>query len=568
MAIINRRLYINRNQEKMYFIKCMVCEMMKTIKWLLGYTMEKRRSIVVGMLLIAFTAVIEILKTGSQKGIVDSFLKNDDFSIVLLRVIFLSMMYMMSGIMFYIGGTYFQKISFHICRKITSDLHKKIQLSKISDYDKERLARWEAVFGDIDNLANELFLVSFKFIDIIKFCMIAIVLCFIDVKVLFLLVIMNGAYVLVMKKMLPVMKQIENDMINRRHNLFIKFEEGSSGLREIVNYSYEENFVQLIERLYNKYICAVRKSITYSNLTEIITSCSKWAGLIVGIFFLYKDVADGFLSIGAFFVGYQYMSQFSELFRLVNNYLSELVSLLARIEKIRDTIETIQEIDLDRGILMSEDVTEVKLNEISFSYDGKKNILNYLSGEIQMGSINLIAGESGKGKSTLIKLFIREYCPVNGDFVINSRFALSEISINSWLSKLAVVRQNPYIFCDSIRNNIVLGRKENSDEVIFEVLEIVNLKEYILSLPEGLDTVIGEYGLDISGGQRQRIAIARAIINHAQILVLDEALSAIDEWNQQKILTGIQKYRPDGTIIMVNHNISVIPFEYHEIRIY
>lgn len=364
------------------------------------------------------------------------------------------------------------------------------------------------------------------------------------------------------------MKQIENDMINRRHNLFIKFEEGSSGLREIVNYSYQENFVQLIERLYNKYICAVRKSITCSNLTEIITSCSKWAGLIVGIFFLYKDVADGFLSIGAFFVGYQYMSQFSELFRLVNNYLSELVSLLARIEKIRDTIEKIQEIDLDRGILMSEDVTGVKLNEISFSYDGKKNILNYLSGEIQMGSINLIAGESGKGKSTLLKLFIREYCPVNGDFVINSRFALSEISINSWLSKLAVVRQNPYILCDSIRNNIMLGRKENSDEVIFEVLEIVNLKEYILSLPEGLDTVIGEYGLDISGGQRQRIAIARALINHVQILVLDEALSAIDEWNQQKILTGIQKYRPDGTIIMVNHNISVIPFEYHEIRIY
>ena len=114
----------------------------------------------------------------------------------------------------------------------------------------------------------------------------------------------------------------------------------------------------------------------------------------------------------------------------------------------------------------------------------------------------------------------------------------------------------------------MLGRKENSDEVIFEVLEIVNLKEYILSLPEGLDTVIGEYGLDISGGQRQRIAIARALINHAQILVLDEALSAIDEWNQQKILTNNKKYRPDGTIIMVNHNISVIPFEYHEIRIY
>ncbi len=540
---------------------------MGTAKWIYQYTIGKRRLIILGLLLVCFNAIIEVLKIESQRGIVNGFLSRDSLYQVIICVAFLSLMHILSGFMFYVIGTHFQKISFYICQKITLELHRKIQSIRMADYDKERFGRWTAIFGDIDSLGNEFFVLPYKFIDFIKLFIISVILFFIDKKVLLALVVINGLYILLIKGLLSEIKKAGREVIEKYHNLIIQFEEGNSGLREIINYTSLNSFWQMIEKSYEQYVSAVKKEISCNNITVLVTSLSKWIGLAVGIYFLYKDVAVAQITIGTFFVGYQYMNQFSELFRQMNNYFSELITLMVKAEKIQNTIGLIHETDFENGILLNEKVDYILMKDISFSYDGKEDIIRGFSGTIRINEKNVIAGESGKGKSTLIDLFLKNYQTKNGDFIINKRYPLSQISLKSWLSKVSVVCQNPYIFFDSVRNNILLGKDGISDDKIMKVLEIVMLKEYIMKLPMGLDTIMGEQGIDMSGGQRQRIAIARALINNKQILIFDESLSAIDEYNQQVILNNIEQYCPECTILLVTHNMSMIDSTYNIISI-
>lgn len=540
---------------------------MRTIKWLYNYTIGKRKLIVIGLLLVCINAIAEIMKIEFQKGIVDGFLNHDMLAQVVINIVLLSLMYVISSFMFYFIGTHFQKITFFISNKITLDLHKKIQFINIPDYDKERFGKWAAIFSDIDGVANELFLVSFKLVDLVKLFLVSVLIYIADKKVLVLLVVINSMYIILMKWLLPVIQKIGRDMIEKRHELIIQFEEGNSGLREIINYSNQDAFMHFVDNKYKKYLAAVTKDISCNNITVIITSLSKWIGLAIGIFFLYKDVAVNKISIGTFFVVYQYMNQFSELFRQVNNYIYELIALKAKAEKIQDTLESIHELDFISGIAFNEKIHHVRMDNISFSHDRKKNVINHLSGEIKVGQKNVIVGESGKGKSTLINLFIKSYNAQKGDFIINDAYLISQISLKSWLAKINIVSQDPYVFNDSIRNNILLGKEGISEEQLLKVCETVMFKDYIIGLPNSLDTIIGERGIDISGGQRQRIAIARALVNHAQILIFDESMSALDEYNQQAILDNLERYYPDCTIIIVTHDMSIINSIYNVIYI-
>ena len=540
---------------------------MRTIKWLYNYTIGKRKLIVFGLLLVCLNALAEIMKIELQKGIVDGFLNHEMVSQVLTCIVLLSLMYIISSFMFYVIGTHFQKISFFTCKKITMELHKKIQFMNIADYDSERFGKWVAIFSDIDSLANELFMVPFKLVDFAKLFMVSVLIYITDKKVLLILVVINSFYILLMKWLLPIIQRLDRDMIEKRHEIIIQFEEGNSGLREIINYNNQYAFMDHIDNTYKRYVNAVKKDISCNNGTGIITSLSKWIGLAIGIYFLYKDVALNKISIGTFFVVYQYMNQFSELFSQLNNYIYELVALKAKVEMMQDTFESIHEMDSLFGISFDEKINHIMMNDISFSYDGKKNVIDHLSGEIKVSHKNVIVGESGKGKSTLIDLFVKSYHAQNGDFIINDTYLMSQINLKSWLAKINIVRQNPYVFCDSIRNNILLGKKGVSDQHLIEVCEIVMLKDYIMKLPNGLDTIIGERGVDISGGQRQRIAIARALVSDAQILIFDESMSALDEYNQQMILKNLELFYSECTIIMVTHQVSMIDSTYNVIYI-
>ncbi len=200
----------------------------------------------------------------------------------------------------------------------------------------------------------------------------------------------------------------------------------------------------------------------------------------------------------------------------------------------------------------------ISFKEVSFSYDNSKEfILKDINLTIHKGEVLAIVGKSGAGKSTLINLIPRFYDPVKGAIEIDG-LDLRRIKRESLLAQIAIVSQQTFLFNRSLRENILYGRRDASIGEIYAAAKLANIHEFIMSLPKGYDTVVGELGVKLSGGQRQRIAIARAILKNAPILLLDEATSSLDYESEKLVQEALNNLIIGRTTIIVAHRLSTI----------
>lgn len=201
---------------------------------------------------------------------------------------------------------------------------------------------------------------------------------------------------------------------------------------------------------------------------------------------------------------------------------------------------------------------EISFRNVRFQYATRdKPALDGITLEIPSGSTYALVGPSGGGKSSLINLLPRLYDHQSGEILIDG-VDITSVSLRSLRSKIAVVSQDVVLFNDTIANNISYGRSDVTKEQVWQAACAANLESFIQSLPNGLETVVGDRGVRISGGQRQRIAIARAILKDAPILILDEATSALDTTAEASIKEAIDRLRKNRTTLIVAHRLSTI----------
>ena len=202
---------------------------------------------------------------------------------------------------------------------------------------------------------------------------------------------------------------------------------------------------------------------------------------------------------------------------------------------------------------------EINLSNISFEYDERKKFtLSKVSMTIKKGSFIGIIGETGSGKSTLINLIIGLLKPSEGQIEVDK----SNININliDWYKKIGYVPQSVYLTDDTIKKNIAFGLLEEDidNNLIKQAVEKASLSKLLSSLPEGLETIVGEKGIRLSGGQQQRIGIARALYRDPEILVLDEATSSLDQTTEKKIMESINFLKRKKTLIIITHRLSTV----------
>ncbi|QKJ94014.1 ABC transporter ATP-binding protein [Agrobacterium pusense] len=200
---------------------------------------------------------------------------------------------------------------------------------------------------------------------------------------------------------------------------------------------------------------------------------------------------------------------------------------------------------------------DVELKNVSFEYISGQPVLSDVDVVFEGGKMTALVGPSGSGKSTIINLIMRLYDPQTGAIVVNG-VDLRDVSFASLREHMSYVGQETFLFSGTIRHNISVGRDDASEEEIIAAAKAANAHDFIMSMPGGYDTVLGENGSGLSGGQRQRVAIARAMLRDADILILDEATSALDSESEALVRDALERLTQNKTSIVIAHRLSTI----------
>lgn len=316
--------------------------------------------------------------------------------------------------------------------------------------------------------------------------------------------------------------------------------------------SEEEKF----EKGNKKFIKAREKAYKvmaeYSSGSSFGIDILNYVGLIGGGVF----TLTGFITIGDFMAYMLFIKLFTEPIKKLINFMEQFQNGITGFQRYMEIMDEDREKD-NKGAIELENVEgEIEFKNVSFSYEGKE-VLKDVSVNINKGKMLALVGASGGGKTTFCNLIPRFYEPESGDILIDN-ISIYDVKLDSLRENIGIVQQEVFLFTGTIRDNILYGKADATEEELFIAAKMANIHEFINTLPEGYDTYIGERGVKLSGGQKQRISIARVFLKNPPILILDEATSALDNVTERIIQESLEKLCIGRTTIVVAHRLSTI----------
>jgi ATP-binding cassette subfamily B protein len=279
--------------------------------------------------------------------------------------------------------------------------------------------------------------------------------------------------------------------------------------------------------------------------------------LCVAMLCAVQDVARGAMTIGGFVLVNAYVLRLVQPLEMLGAALRDAAQGLAFLEKLLELFREQRERDVGNGRTAAEARGELSFEDVSFSYRRGRPVLRNVTFRVAPGRTVAVVGVSGSGKSSLIRLLFRLYEPDSGRILLDG-IPLDETPLPTLRQAIAVVPQDTMLLHDTIARNIGFGRCGSTRPEIEEAARIANLHEFILGLPDGYETVVGERGLRLSGGERQRIAIARAALKRPRLFVFDEATSSLDSTTEQEILGNLKRLASSATTLVIAHRLSTI----------
>ena len=355
--------------------------------------------------------------------------------------------------------------------------------------------------------------------------------------------------------------------VNFKDNILRKQQEKNVGLtgelvrgvRDIKMLNASSSFIDEIERSINSVsdkTFDMRNTEMKYNL--IISSVSALFEFILILILIYLIKINN-INIATAVVLFSYRSNImTNLMEKVGNLLTEVKSFNLSSKRVFAMFE---DEEFKKEKFGTKHLKNVKGNfefkNVTFSYDKDRKVLDNLSFKVNENEIVGFVGKSGVGKTTIFNLLCKMYDVDKGKITIDG-VDIKKLDEDSIRGNITIISQNPYIFNLSIRDNLKLVKSDLTDDEMIEACKLACLDEFISSLPEGYDTVVGEGGVNLSGGQRQRLAIARAFIQKTEIILFDEATSALDNDTQSKIQQAIDNLKNEYTILIIAHRFSTI----------
>ena len=448
--------------------------------------------------------------------------------------------------------------------KITNDLkmtlYKKLLTFETSFFDKRKsgdiVFRFNtdadtACAGLLDNmkvfvsrLFSSLSLVCVLFYNSWQLALIAVV-------------VLGGAF-LPLANIRKRIKAVMDKSVAAGATIITAFNESYSGNKTITSYNLapyqEKKFKKLLGDLFGLKIKMIQRTSWLSPMMHVIVSVG--IGLAIGYgshLILTKQITSGnFVSfITALIMLY------TPIKNLGNNFNAVQFSFMA-IERVFGMLESKPAIrEAENPVKLESLKSGIKFDNVCFEYVKDKPVLKNINLDVKQGETIALVGNSGGGKSTIVNLIPRFYDVKSGSISIDGT-NIKDLSLQSLRENISVVFQDNFLFSGTIKENILLGKQDATDEEIQEALKMAYLDEFVSTLKDGLNTQIGERGILLSGGQKQRVAIARAFIKNAPIVILDEATSALDNKSEAIVQKAIDNLMVDKTVFVIAHRLSTI----------
>lgn len=256
---------------------------------------------------------------------------------------------------------------------------------------------------------------------------------------------------------------------------------------------------------------------------------------------------------------------FQSYFSTIASLINSLISVLPEMTKGLESVRSVSEIMLSNDVEDDKDKIKLryvhghlKFDDVSYRYpNAEEDTIKHFNLEVKPGECIAFVGGSGSGKSTIMNIIIGFLIPTAGEYLVDGK-PIESLALSDYRHFISVVPQNSILMAGTIRDNITYGMPGISEKRLNEVLELANINEFLPTLPNGIDTVIGENGGKLSGGQKQRICIARALIRDPKILILDEATSALDNISEYHVQKAISELIKNRTTFIVAHRLSTI----------
>jgi len=287
------------------------------------------------------------------------------------------------------------------------------------------------------------------------------------------------------------------------------------------------------------------------NLTTAIGTA---AVLFIGIL----NVRAGVLSLGELLMVLTYVTNLYSPLKTISKTVGTLQSSFAGLERAFELLDQVTEVDEHpRAKSIDRAAGSIEFRNVSFAYEANNRVLHNISFDLPAGTRLGIAGRTGSGKTTIASLVARFYDPAEGEILLDG-IDLRDYKLADLRNQFAIVLQEPVLFSTTIAENIAYGRAGATEDEIIDAAKAANAHDFIVNLPDGYQTVVGERGMRLSGGERQRISLARAFLKDAPILILDEPTSSVDVKTEAGIMEAMQKLMKNRTTFMIAHRLSTL----------
>lgn len=338
-----------------------------------------------------------------------------------------------------------------------------------------------------------------------------------------------------------------------------QIEDNLSGIRVVKSFANEDIEMRKFKKGNERFLATKRRSYLYMGTYQSVLNAMLTAVTIVVVLAGSRLIVDGNMAIPDLITFLLYIANFTEPVKKLINFTEQFQNGYSGYTRFREIMDIEPDIADKEGAKTLTDVCgTVEFRDVSFRYeDATEKVLDHVSLNVPAGSYVALVGSSGGGKTTLCSLIPRFYDVTGGSVCIDGN-DVRDVTLQSLRENIGIVQQDVYLFAGTVMDNILYGRPDATREEVIEAARNANAHDFIMELPDGYDTDIGQRGVKLSGGQKQRLSIARVFLKNPRILIFDEATSALDNESERIVQESLETLAKDRTTFVIAHRLSTI----------